>query len=151
MHNKWRRVTLETFLITITTKMIDKVMLSVWSYFYSKRRCRCTKKESFFLSTSCGIETYRLFKGLTAPAKPVEKTFDELVTLMKNHENLEKVIITYQAFFQCSFGNYPGREFGAWFVFNISLTYFKHRATNYRIYYHCRSQVANRGRYWNID
>ena len=25
---------------------------------------------------------YRLFKGLTAPAKPIEKTFVELVTLM---------------------------------------------------------------------
>ena len=33
------------------------------------------------LSISWGIEKHRLFKGLTAPAKPVEKTFDELVTL----------------------------------------------------------------------
>ena len=33
------------------------------------------------------METYQLFKGLTSPAKPVEKMFNELVTLMINHEN----------------------------------------------------------------
>ena len=37
--------------------------------------------------TSCGIECHRLFKGLTAPRKPVDKTFIELVTLMTKHEN----------------------------------------------------------------
>ena len=60
-------------------------MLSVWSYFYGKRRCRFAKKA--ILLTSCGTGTHQLFKGLTAPAKPVEKTFDELVTLMANHQN----------------------------------------------------------------
>lgn len=44
------------------------------------------KKRAILLS-SCGINTYRLFKGLTAPAKPADKTFQELVTLMKNHQN----------------------------------------------------------------
>ena len=72
-------------MIMITTKKIGKVMLSVWSYFYGKRRCRCAKKA--ILLTSCGIGTHQLFKGLTTPAKPVEKTFDELVTLMANHQN----------------------------------------------------------------
>ena len=45
------------------------------------------QKKRTILLTSRGIETYRLFKGLTAPAKPVGKTFDELVNLMTNHEN----------------------------------------------------------------
>ena len=34
-----------------------------------------------------------------------------------------QVIVTYQAFFQCSFRNYPGWEFGGWFVFDISVTW----------------------------
>ena len=38
-----------------------------------------TEKKRAILLTSCGIETYRLFQRLTAPAKPVEKTFNELV------------------------------------------------------------------------
>ena len=45
------------------------------------------EKRKAILLTSCGIECYRLFKGLTTPRKPVDKTFIELVTLMANHEN----------------------------------------------------------------
>ena len=52
-------------------------MLGIWSYFLQQTTLPMRKKRK--LSISCGIEKYRLFKGLTA--KPVEKTFDELVTL----------------------------------------------------------------------
>ena len=45
------------------------------------------QKRRAILLTSRGIETYRLFKGFIAPAKPLEKTFDVVVTLMANHEN----------------------------------------------------------------
>ena len=45
------------------------------------------EKRKAILLTSCRIECYRLFKGLTTPRKPIEKTFNELVTLMTNHEN----------------------------------------------------------------
>ena len=45
------------------------------------------EKRKAILLTSCGIECYCLFKGLTTPRKPIEKTFNELVTLMTNHEN----------------------------------------------------------------
>ena len=45
------------------------------------------EKRKAILLTSCGIECYHLFKGLTTPTKPVDKTFIELVTLMTNHEN----------------------------------------------------------------
>ena len=78
-HNKWRRVALENIVIMITTKKIGKVMLGIWSYFLQQTTLPMRKKRK--LSISCGIEKYRLFKGLTAPAKHVEKTFDELVTL----------------------------------------------------------------------
>ena len=45
------------------------------------------EKKKAILLTSCGIECYRLFKGLTTPRKTIEKTFNELLTLMTNHEN----------------------------------------------------------------
>ena len=45
------------------------------------------EKRKAILLTSCGIECYHLFKGLTTPTKPVDKKFIELVTLMTNHEN----------------------------------------------------------------
>ena len=73
-------------MIMITTKKIAKLCWTPGAVFNSKRRCRWAKKRAILL-TSCGTETYRLFKGLTAPAKPVEKTFDELVTLITNYEN----------------------------------------------------------------
>ena len=36
---------------------------------------------------SCGITTYKLFKGLTALSKPGEKSFDELKQLMLHRQN----------------------------------------------------------------
>ena len=55
--------------------------------FFTANDVADVQKKRTILLTSRGIETYRLFKGLTAPAKPVGKTFDELVNLMTNHEN----------------------------------------------------------------
>ena len=81
VHKKWRRATLENFVIMIVKKKIDKVILSAWSYFLQQTTFPMRKKKRAILLTSCGIKTYRLFKG------PVEKTFDELVTLMTNYEN----------------------------------------------------------------
>ena len=45
------------------------------------------EKRKDILLTSCVIGCYRLFKGLTTPRKPVDKIFNELATLMTNHEN----------------------------------------------------------------
>ena len=55
--------------------------------FFTANDVNDAEKKRAILLTSCGIETYQLFKGLTAPAKPVEMTFNELVILMTNHEN----------------------------------------------------------------
>ena len=55
--------------------------------FFTTNDVNDAEKKRAILLTSCGIETYRLFKGLTAPAKPVEKTFNKLVILMTNHKN----------------------------------------------------------------
>ena len=48
------------------------------------------EKRKAILLTSHGIECYHLFKGLTTPRKPIDKTFIELVTLMTNHENSKR-------------------------------------------------------------
>ena len=46
--------------------------------FFTANDVANVQKKRAILLTSCGIETYQLFKGLTAPAKPVEKTFNKL-------------------------------------------------------------------------
>ena len=44
-----------------------------------------------FLSC-CGIATYRIFEGLITAAKPANKTFGDLVTLMKDHQTLKEIL-----------------------------------------------------------
>ena len=41
-------------------------------------------KKAIFLS-SVGAETYKLLKSLLVPSKPSDKTFQELVRMIKNH------------------------------------------------------------------
>ena len=55
---------------------------SYFELFVTANNFADVQKKKVILLTSCGIDMYRLFKGLTAPAKPIEKTFVELVTLM---------------------------------------------------------------------
>ena len=40
------------------------------------------------------VETYRVFKGITAPNLPDSKAFNDLVKLMENHENPHRNPIT---------------------------------------------------------
>ena len=61
--------------------------------FFTTNDVNDAEKKRAILLTSCGIETYQLFKGLTAPAKPVQKTFNELVILMTNPENPKRNLI----------------------------------------------------------
>ena len=44
------------------------------------------KKRAILLS-SCGPEPYNLFRGLCAPGKPADKSFQELVDLMQAHQH----------------------------------------------------------------
>ena len=49
---------------------------------------------------SCyGIAAYRIFKGLTAPAKPRNKNFIEFVTLMKDYQNPKRNLIAERFIF----------------------------------------------------
>ena len=48
VHNKWRQVILENFVIMITTKNIDNIMLSAWSYFLQQTTLLMSKKRELF-------------------------------------------------------------------------------------------------------
>ena len=51
------------------------------------------------LISCCGITTYRIFKGLVAPAKHADKNFSELIRLMKGHQNPKRNPITERFIF----------------------------------------------------
>ena len=61
-------------------------------------------KQRAILISVCGAETYQLLRSLLAPVKPAEKTFVQLVELMKNH--LQLVIDRDKIF--CRDGILPG-------------------------------------------
>ena len=42
-------------------------------------------KRKAILFSSCGAATYQLIRNLVAPKKPTKKTFDEIITLVKDH------------------------------------------------------------------
>ena len=44
-------------------------------------------KQKVILLSGCGVATYRLIKNLTAPAKPTDKSFADLVQLVGDHYN----------------------------------------------------------------
>ena len=50
-------------------------------------------RRQLILLSTVGVETYKIFKGLTAPVKPKEKSYDELAKLMKNHQNPKASVV----------------------------------------------------------
>ena len=63
-------------------------------FFFEGNRISDQSQRKAILLSSCGITTYKLFKGLTASSKhgviilkPGEKSFDELKQLMLHHHN----------------------------------------------------------------
>ena len=54
-------------------------------FFFTADDIKDAEKKKAILLSSSGSKTYKLFHGLTAPAKPGDKTFAELVKLIKNH------------------------------------------------------------------
>ena len=53
------------------------------------------KKRAVLLS-SCGAKTYKLIRNLVAPGKPTDKSFAELVNIVKNHLNSRLSSIVYR-------------------------------------------------------
>ena len=54
-------------------------------YFVANGIKDATKRRAILLSV-CGSSTYQLIRDLLSPTKPTEKTFAELVTLVKEHQ-----------------------------------------------------------------
>ena len=54
-------------------------------FFFTANDITDAEEKKAILLSSSGSKTYTLFRGLTAPAKPDDMTFAELVKLMKNH------------------------------------------------------------------
>ena len=54
-------------------------------FFFTANDIKDAEKKKAILLNSSGSKTYKLFRDLTAPAKPVDKTFVELVKSMKDH------------------------------------------------------------------
>ena len=61
-------------------------ILSSYIFFEANRVSNESQRKAILLS-SCGITMHKLFKGLIAPWKPGEKSFDELKHLMLQHQN----------------------------------------------------------------
>lgn len=60
--------------------------------FFAANEIAADKKVAVFLS-SVGSATYALLRDLSAPAKPAEKTMDELTKLLKDHYNPTPLVI----------------------------------------------------------
>ena len=65
-----------------------------WTQYWDRFQCYCeangitdTAKQRAILLSSVGCSTYKLLSSLTAPAKPVETSLNDLNSLLKAHFN----------------------------------------------------------------
>ena len=65
----------------------DNYVESLNFFFAANGITDANKKRAIMLS-SCGAVTYKLFKGLTAPSKTSEVSFDNLCNLMSAHKHI---------------------------------------------------------------
>ena len=61
-------------------------------YFAANGIEEAAKQKAVLLSV-VGAETYQLMRSLTAPQKPTEKTFEQLVTTVQEHHNPRPSVI----------------------------------------------------------
>ena len=61
-------------------------------FFIANRICEEPRKKAILLSSG-GAETYSLLRNLVAPAKPSEKSYNELVRVMNEHQNPKPSVI----------------------------------------------------------
>ena len=71
-------------------------------YFVANEITDNGKKQVVLLSV-CGTKTYKLIRNLVNPRKPTNKSFSELVNLVKNHLNPRPSSITYRCKFNSRF------------------------------------------------
>ena len=56
-----------------------------YEHYFAANDVNDASKQRAILLSVCGETTYQLIRNLVAPAKPVDKSFCELVTLVKEH------------------------------------------------------------------
>ena len=71
-------------------------------YFAANEITDNNKKRAVLLSV-CGAKTYKLIRNLVNPRKPTDKSFGELVNLVKNHLNPRPSSIVYRFKFNSRF------------------------------------------------
>ena len=57
------------------------------------------RKQQAILLSVCGAETYRLIRDLVAPPKHTEKTFADLIKIVKNHQQPTPSTIVQRFYF----------------------------------------------------
>jgi hypothetical protein len=53
--------------------------------YFAANDVKDTTKQRAILLSACGARTYQVIRNLTAPGKPTEHSFGDLVKLVKNH------------------------------------------------------------------
>ena len=76
-------------------------------YFIGNKITDNGKKRAVLLSV-CGVKTYKVIRNLVNPRKPTNKSFAELVNLVKNHLNPRPLPIMYH----CKFNSHCFRQQG---------------------------------------
>ena len=61
-------------------------------FFITNEICEEQGKKAILLSSG-GAETYSLLRNLVAPAKPSDKSYEELVRVMNEHQNPKPSVI----------------------------------------------------------
>ena len=76
--------------------------LEQYMYFAANEITDRDKKRAVLLSV-CRVKTYKPIKNLVNPRKPTDKSFEELVNLVKNHLNPRPSSIPYRCKFNSRF------------------------------------------------
>ena len=72
-------------------------------HYFTANEITDNRKKRAVLLSSCGAKTYKLIRNLVAPGKPTDKSFAELVNIVKNHLNPQPLSIVYRFKFNCHF------------------------------------------------
>ena len=78
------------------TAYLDRVEL----YFTANDITQGEKKVTIFLS-EVGVQAYTLLRDLVSPAKPKDKTFEQLMEALKKHYEPTSIVIVEHFYFHC--------------------------------------------------
>ena len=56
-----------------------------WEQYFAANGITAARKQRAILLSSCGAPKYQVIRNLTAPNKPTDRTFKEIIALVKDH------------------------------------------------------------------